>query len=1365
MVCRRCKSGGQVLADKLIKKKMKSTLNLIAVDFNPFGDGKKIVKIISTNEPQREIWLSCLIGGKEANLSYNESVSLQFSGELNYNALKKAIDDVILRHESLRSTLSPNGEKLIVYDDLAIEFELKDISNLSSEEKVNYITAFKHKVLHTEFDLINGPLFRAYLQKLDESSFHFTIILHHIVCDGWSTGIILEDIAKYYNAYSKNKTIYLENPAQISDYIISQNTFVNSNEHHNTLDFWLKTYENTVPVLNLITDYPRQSPRTYASNRFDYQIPISLVDKIQLIGAQAGCTLVTTLLAAFEIFLFKKTNQNEIVVGLPSSGQSAFELYDLVGHCVNLLPLKSTIDSEKIFSEYLSKRKTEVLDAYDHQKLTFGELVQKLYIPRDPSRVTLVPVVFNIDLGMTSAVFFDDLDFRLSSNPRGFEHFEIFLNATGSQHGLTLEWSYNTGLFKTETITKFNKEYLNILEKIAENPSETISSIIQKRTNNVLKGPEITIDENILDLLKGSNEKYPGNKAVTYKSNSITYLELNNRSNQIARYLIESEIKVGDVVALSTDRNIEMLIVLLGIMKSGATYLPIDPEFPTNRVEYMLQDSSTKLILLSEKYKNKFHTHAKQITIEDVIAKLDEVDHSINSVKISFDDIAYILYTSGSTGMPKGTKITHQNFANFAISMVKTPGIHFSDKILAITTVSFDISYLELIVPLTTGAEIVIANAEDAKDGRVLLEMLENENISILQATPSRWQMLLDCGWTKKYDLKIFTGGEALTKELAEKLLERSSEIWNMYAPTETTIYSIVKKITHKNQPVTIGLPINNTSVYILNENNNNVPNGVIGEICIGGAGVANGYLNQPKLTDEKFIIDPFSLQGTKMYKTGDLGKISEDGEIICLGREDNQVKIRGYRIELGEIESLLLKQDGIQQAVVLAIEDQHGDKKLVAYLIIDSNIVKTDLLEGNQLHPNEEIIKKWKNNLIQELPLYMLPDNYIIMDKFPLTPNAKIDRKSFPKPNSIIHRSNNQFNFTVNERLIAEIWSEVLDLNNLVPTDDFFELGGHSLIAVKVMVDIEKATGVRLPLAILFENSTIQKLALQLDKNECHEEWNSLIPIKKSGKKPPLYFIHGQGMNIIVFKSLLNEIENEQPLYGIQPKGLNPEVEPLDSIESIAADYVREIVAANPDGPYSIVGYSAGGVIALEMVNQFQLIGKKVSFVGLLDTYYDGATYWQMFKELRFIAIFSFTFNAIIYAIKCLIKYPRAYLEHKMYFIYGTLYNFYKKLNPIKKDLSNPKYVLHKIQSAHKKALNEYKISPIHTDIHLFQANDKVFTYIVNMDSNGWKPYVNGKFTKISVPLEHLQFFDPAYVGIFAKILQQAVNNVQKPN
>ncbi len=1365
MVCKRYRSGGKVFEGKLINFKMKSTLNLTAVDFDPFGDGKKIIKIISTNEPQREIWLSCLIGGKEANLSYNESVSLQFSGELNYNALKKAIDDVILRHESLRSTISPNGEKLIVYDNLAIEFELDDISASATDEKVKYISSLKYDALRAEFDLYNGPLFRAYLQKLDETNYHFTIILHHIICDGWSTGIILEDIGKFYNAYSKNKTIDLEKPAQISDYIVSQNNFIKSEEHQKTVDFWLKTYQKKVPILNLITDYPRHSPRTYASNRFDYQLPIALIDKIQQIGAQARCSLVTTLLAAFEIFLCKKTNQHEIVVGLPSSGQSAFELYDLVGHCVNLLPLKSQIDSEKSFNEYLKKRKTEILDAYDHQKLTFGELVQKLYIPRDPSRITLVPVVFNIDLGMTSAVFFDDVNFTLSSNPRGFEHFEIFLNATGSKSGLTLEWSYNTGLFKAETITNFNKEYVQILEKIVADPNDIIRSITEKGIDNIIKGAEVSIDRNILELLQEGTERYSSNIAVTYKNNSITYLELNNRSNQVASYLLKNGIQVGDVIALATDRNVEMIIVLIGIMKSGATYLPIDPEFPKNRVEYMLEDSSTKLILLSEKYKNKFHTTAQQIVIEEVIMKLDEFDKSAFAVQLSFDDIAYILYTSGSTGLPKGTKITHKNFANFALSMLKNPGIQAHDKVLAITTVSFDISYLELIVPLIAGAEILIANAEEAKDGRILLEMLENENISILQATPSRWQMLLDCGWTKKYDLKIFTGGEALTTELATKLLERTSEIWNMYAPTETTIYAIVKKIINKNELITIGLPINNTSVYIVDEDNNSVTNGVIGEICIGGAGVADGYLNQPKLTDEKFITDPFSVKGTKMYKTGDLGKISEDGEVVCLGRADNQVKIRGHRIELGEIESLLIKENGIQQAVVLAQDDGHANKKLVAYLIIDPKKVKTELLADNHKHPSEEVINQWKNNLIQELPQYMIPESFMVLDKFPLTPNAKIDRNAFPKLNSIIHRSNTKTFLTANEKLIADIWSEVLTIDNLVATDDFFELGGHSLIAVKVMVELEKQIGIRLPLAILFDNSTIQKLALQLDKNEYHKEWNSLIPIKKSGKKSPLYFIHGQGMNIIVFKSLVNEVDDEQPLYGLQPKGLNPEVEPLDTIESIAADYVKEILAINPDGPYSIVGYSAGGVIALEMVNQFHLIGKKVSFVGLLDTYYNGKTYLEMIKELRIIAIFSFTFKSVLYAFKCLYKYPKVYVDHKIDYVLGELYNFYKKLNPIKKDLSNPRYVMHKIQTAHKNALDKYKIKPFNADVHLFQANDKVLTYIDNMDSNGWKPYIKGKFTKIDVPLEHLQFFDPDYVGVFARKLQDAMNNIQKPN
>ncbi|RYG13766.1 MAG: non-ribosomal peptide synthetase, partial [Chitinophagaceae bacterium] len=453
-----------------MNKLMTTMPSFVPVDFDPFGEVKEIEKIIPTNEPQREIWLSCIIGGEEANLSYNESVSLEIKGDLNFAAFKKAVNDLVLRHEALRATISPNGETLIVYRDFPVDFELEDISHLSLTEQKTGLKQFVRTALDTLIDIYQGPLFKVFLHKLGSRDYFFTIVKHHAIGDGWSTGIILEDLSKMYNAYSTGKSIFLGKPAQMSDYAVAQTKFKHSSDYKKTEDFWLNIYKDHVPVLDLPTDFPRQSPRTYKGNRIDYPLSRDFVNQIKTIGAKAGCSLVTTLLAAFEAFLYQKTNQKDIVVGLPSSGQAASGLYDLVGHCVNLLPLKSSIDTEKSFKDYLQKRKVEVLDAYDHQRITFGELIKKLYIPRDTSRVTLVPVIFNIDMGMDNSVAFDGLDYKLISNPRAYENFEIFLNATGSKDGLILEWSYNTGLFTEESIRNFNDEYNLILQKIIANP-------------------------------------------------------------------------------------------------------------------------------------------------------------------------------------------------------------------------------------------------------------------------------------------------------------------------------------------------------------------------------------------------------------------------------------------------------------------------------------------------------------------------------------------------------------------------------------------------------------------------------------------------------------------------------------------------------------------------------------------------------------------------------------------------------------------------------------------------------------------------------------------------------------------------------
>lgn len=1323
------------------------------IDFDPFAEVKEIEKIILTNEPQREIWLSCILGGDDANLSYNESVSLKIKGDLHIPAFERAVNDLVRRHEALRSTISPNGETLIIYKSEHIGLGLIDISGLSEPVKTTELKSFIRDEINTPLDLKNGPLLKVFLHRTGNQEYVFTIIKHHIIGDGWSTGIILEDLSRMYNAYKKGEEPRLDKAYQLSDYAAEQTRFKASAEYKETEDFWLDLYKDKVPALDMPVDRARRSPRSYKGSRFDYQLPKEFVAQIRAIGAKAGCSLVTTLLAAFEVFLYEKTEQTDIVVGLPSSGQAATGLTELVGHCVNLLPLKSHVDPEKSFTDYLKKRKREVLDAYDHQRITFGELIKKLYIPRDAARIALVPVIFNIDMGMDNAVAFDGLQFRLISNPRDYENFEIFLNATGSADGLTLEWSYNTGLFDNETIERFNTDYRTILEKVVANPNATIASLAEVQTTGSDKSytAEVYIPERqtFNTLFAQTVQDYGRKTAVSFHNSSLTYKQLSDKTDQLTAYLLEKGIKTGDIIALSVDRSVEMLVCLLGCLKSGAVYLPLDPEFPLDRIDYMLEDSAAKLLVVSSAYKGKYKSSATEIIVEELWPQLDKLKLKA-APEVTGADLAYVIYTSGSTGKPKGVKLSHRNLVNFLLSMQKTPGILDSDRLLAITTISFDIAGLELYLPLISGAEVVIADNEAIKDGRILISILAEQNISMMQATPSTWQMMLDSGWEKKSHLKALVGGEALPKDLAEKILTRASTLWNMYGPTETTIWSTVKQVFPGDSMITIGRPIDNTQVYIIDEDGRRVSDGVVGEIYIGGAGVAAGYLNRPELTAERFVKDKYSkVSGARVYRTGDLGKIADNGEIICLGRIDHQVKIRGHRIELGEIESALAKQKEVNQSVVTAWENTPSDKRLVAYVILSNGLANT---EGEI---PREVLHEWRTNLIDTLPGYMVPDDFIAVKSFPLTPNAKIDRKALPKPQ---HRKAADTavaarRLTHNEQLIADIWAGVLSIQDIDPSDDFFELGGHSLLAVKVMVEIEKKTGERLPLATLFNHSTIEKLASQLNADKA-EQWDTIVPIKISGTKPPLYLVHGSGLNLLMFKPISDHFDEDQPLYGIQAIGITKKTDVPDSVEEVAAYHIKELLKINPQGPYNLAGYSYGGFIAYEIAKQLMVMGKKVNLLGMIDTN-ASALLQPKGSTARLAKKVARQFYKVPFFVNSFIKYPKESIEYQRLV-------WKRKLGskPAAMEITIDAYTLYeqKIRGKYNYLMEHYDLQPMNAEITLFRVEKRLY-FLDDQKYLGWDKVAKKGVRVFTTPGDHKTFLEPPNDQKFARVIQSALS------
>jgi len=842
--------------------------------------------------------------------------------------------------------------------------------------------------------------------------------------------------------------------------------------------------------------------------------------------------------------------------------------------------------------------------------------------------------------------------------------------------------------------------------------------------------------------------------AIKFHGRQLTYKEVYESSNKLAKILIDNGVKTGDIIGLALDRSPEMVISLLAILKSGAAYIPLDPEYPKDRVEFMLDDSSAKLLITSKKYHNHFTSTANELLIEDAFEKFGNYTADEPEIEVNGKDLAYVLYTSGSTGKPKGVQIRHFNLVNFLLSMQKQPGMTASDKILTVTTISFDIAGLELYLPLICGAEIILTNSDTAKDGRILFDMVKNDGITFMQATPYTWRMMLEAGWEKLLPLKILCGGEALPKDLVGKLTARTSQLWNMYGPTETTIWSTVKLI-ESDENITIGKPIANTQVYIVDENMNSLTDGEIGEIIIGGDGVAAGYLNRPELTAERFIDNPFSGKpGDKMYRTGDLGKYQEDGDIICLGRMDHQVKVRGYRIELEEIEHALVQEEDIKQAVVIAREDTPGDPRLVGYVILEETAKNADF---------KTQILAWQKALLAVLPEYMVPDDFVLMDAIPITPNGKIDRKALPKPDyNIIARAEDYVApRTEIEKNVAEIWQELMGIEKISVYDNFFELGGRSLVAVQIMARIEKLTGKRLPLATLFEHSTIEKLSIILKVDSKSITWDSLVPIKPKGSKMPIYIVHGAGLNVLLFSALALNMDAEQPVYGLQARGLNGIDEPLDVMEEIAANYIAEILAQNPDGPYALAGYSLGGTIAYEMARQMKEMGKEVKMLAVFDTYAKQTDIFdppvkRTFNRVRLLFMKFFNSFAL------LAEDPKGTFKYKNELLRRRIIRTWWKLTGNNEKQTGFFAYDNEIDEASAKAKRNYFQKPMDIVVDLFRAKKRTF-YMDDYEFMGWKKFALKGVNVHEIPGEHNTIFAPPNDKEFAVVLQKCLDRVSK--
>ncbi|UII76109.1 amino acid adenylation domain-containing protein [Flagellimonas sp. HMM57] len=1323
---------------------MNSTLKQKAsTPFNPFA-GPTLERVIPITASQSEIWTACKFGGEAANKAYNDSISLFLKGNLHRNFLEDGIKEIIERHESLRATFSANGLFMNVFEENPIKIHYQDITAFNIEDQHKAIEKYLSEDASFVFDLVKGPLLRVGLIKINDFEHHLVITAHHIICDGWSTGIILEELGTLYSSYVNNKIAILPKQESFSDYADDQQEFIHSATYKEIENFWLRQYADSIPQVTLPTDFPRPELRTFKSNRKDFYLDSELLASLKKVGVQSGCSLVTTLISVFEVFLYQQTGQNDLVLGLPSSNQSFTGKNQLIGHCVNLLPLRTRLSTKTTFTDYLRQRKSYLFDAYEHQSLSFGQLLQKLPIPRDASRVPLVPIMFNFDTEMTSQVAFADLTYELKTNPREFEAFELFLNAGGTEDNLLFEWSYNSSLFKQSTITQMMNSFVEILKRVVDNPNSSIGNLV--RANDTLyqklNATQTSYSPSPLsELILRQAQKTPKRLAVEYGEKQIFYDDFQDQVNALTHQLIEQGVCPGDFVGVSLYRSEKLPILLLAILQSGAAYLPLDPNFPSKRLGYMLEDSNARFLVTTKEILTKVKGSSKTILLEDLFSSVKKYPTTAPNIKIANTSLAYLLYTSGSTGQPKGVPITHKNLVNFLSGMALEPGIKETDRLLSITTISFDIAGLELFLPLLTGATLVLTDDETTKDPRMLMEVLRDKNITMLQATPTTWQMLLDSGWEDPLPIKALSGGEALPLSLAKKIAERTTELWNMYGPTETTIWSSVQKISVHDESITIGHPIANTQLYVLNENGFPVNPGIIGEIAIGGDGVANGYWKREALTAEKFLFNP--VLNKTLYSTGDLGKLLPNGEIQCLGRKDQQVKIRGHRIELEEIEEALGTIAEIHNAVVAV-----KNNTLIAHVVLNRNEV------AQQYNYND-----WEKELAERLPDYMVPRQFNILSEFPTTLNGKIDRNTL----SINFRPQEKNTHTIsittkNEEIVADVWKECLKLSSVNRNDNFFELGGHSMVAIKVMTLLEKKTDKRLPLSSLLQYPTIKQLASLLDKENPSSNWKSLVPMKPEGHKPPLFIVHGANYNVLVFEKLAQCLDEDQPVYGLQAKGIDGTDEPDDTVETMAANFIAEMKTVYPEGPYSIAGFSFGGIIAFEMYKQLKAEEIKVKILALFDSYvYPNYYYSNISKKKR------------------LYKY---YQLRQLVFVslnmFSSKKNFNRRVNLLKLALNGLylrfKYGQEKqvkmqfnrsslIDKFHSDAFLRYTIEPQDIKVDLFRASENVY-FAHDFKFLGWTGLATKGIRKHKIPGNHNDMFLPPNVEKFAEILQHTLDN-----
>jgi amino acid adenylation domain-containing protein len=1019
-------------------------------------------------------------------LAYNISKAIRLTGPLNVGALKQAFNEIVRRHEVLRSTFHTVGGRpiLIIAPSFTSGLPVVDLSHFHEAERETEVQRRATEEAQRPFDLAHGPLLRHILLKLGQGEHVLLLTVHHIVFDGWSFDIFFRELTAFYEAFSTNRPAAVpELRIQYADFARWQGEWLQGEVLKDQLSYWRSRLEGSLPVLELPADRARPPIQSFRGAKQSLLLSQAMTESLKALSHQEGVTLFMILLAAYKILLYRYTGQQDIIVGSLAAGRSRAEIEGLIGFFANTLVLRTELSGNLTFREVLRRVGEVCRGAYAHQDLPFEKLVETLQPVRDMSHHPVFQVMFALQNIPRPSLKLAGLTMTPLEVHSGTAMFDLTLFMFERDQGLLGTFEYNTDLFDAATISRMMAHFQNLLDAIIADPERRISDfsfLTEPERRQLLTDwndtkTDYPSEKCIHEWFESQVQRTPESVAVVFANRRMTYTELDRRSNQLARHLKSFGVGPEVLVGIHLEPSLEMVVGLFGILKAGGAYVPLDTTYPRERLAFMLEDAKVSVLLTQERLAESLPAHrATAVCLDSEWEAIARGSDKSFASGASAENLAYVIYTSGSTGKPKGVQIPHRAVVNFLESMRRIPGLTADDRLLSVTSLSFDITGLELYLPLMVGATVILVDRALSSDASRLLELLEQSDATVMQATPATWRLLLDGGWEGSKHLKVLCGGEALSRRLANQLLEKSGSLWNMYGPTETTIWSSVYLIESEDGPVPIGPPIANTQFYILDSHLKPLAVGVPGELHIGGSGLARGYLNRPELTAEKFIAHPFSEKtGERLYKTGDLARYLLDGNIEYLGRIDYQVKIRGFRVELGEIESVLRSHPAVREAIVLAIPEASKENRLVAYLVANG---KTG-----------SYVSQLRSFLIKILPDYMVPSAFVFLDALPLTPSGKVDRLALPPPDSVRPSLEAEYVAprTDAERMIANTWQEVLRLEKVGMHDNFFDLGGHSLLMVQVHSKLRQAFDKKISMVEMFQYPTITSLAKHLNRKQ----------------------------------------------------------------------------------------------------------------------------------------------------------------------------------------------------------------------------------------------------------------------------------------